>query len=86
MTRPEHTRTHDPDFVQRCAFSCLQDRLPLHWPRPPDTPPSPKLRYRSHYRYLGWEDLQESLDWAAVEDFDLLLRLVDFSPLLNAAA
>ena len=86
MVRPEYTRCQDPDFVKHCAFSSLQNRLPLRWPAPPDTPPSPKKSYRSHYQYLGWEDLREGLDWATVEDFDLLLRLVDFSPLLNAAA
>jgi hypothetical protein len=86
MARPEYTRSQDPDFVGRCAFSSLKDRLPLRWPRPSDTPPSPKLRYRSHYQYLGWEDLREGLDWATVEDFDLLLRLVDFSPLREVLA
>jgi hypothetical protein len=86
MTRPEHTRTHDPDFVQHCAFSSLQDRLPLRWPTPPDTPPSPKKRYRSGYRYLGWQDLSDLAHWANDEDFDLLLRLIDFSPLRNVLA
>jgi hypothetical protein len=86
VARPEHTRSQDPDFVKRCRFSALQERLPLQWPRPPDTPPSPKKSYRSRYRYLGWEDLQEGLDWAAVEDFDLLLQLVDFSPLRDVLA
>jgi len=48
--------------------------------------PFAKQSYRSHYQYLGWEDLQEGLDWATVDDFDLLLRLIDFSPLRDVLA
>lgn len=86
MARPEDTRSQDPDFVGRCAFSSLQDRLPLRWLRPSDTPPSPKKRYRSWYQYPGWEDLQDPVCWDCCEDFDLLLRLVDFSPLREVLA
>ena len=86
MARPEYTRTQDPEFVRSCRFSALQDRLPLRWPRPPETPPSPKKSYRSHYRYLGWEDLQDEVEWATVDDFDLLLRLIDFSPFRDVLA
>jgi len=86
MARPEYTRSHDPEFVHSCGLSALQDRLPLRWPRPPETPPSPKKSYRSHYRYLGREDLQDEAEWAAVDDFDLLLRLVDFSSLRDVLA
>ena len=86
MARPEQTRSQDLDFVKHCHFSSLQNRLPLRWPRPPDTPASPKLRYRSWYQYPGWEDLQDPVCWDGCEDFDLLLRLVDFSPLREVLA
>jgi hypothetical protein len=81
MPRPEETRAQDEDFVRRCSLAGLQERLPLRWPTPAHTPPSPKKRYRSHYQYLGWQDLAQPADWAAYDDFELLLRLVDFSGL-----
>ncbi len=63
MARPEQTRTHDPDFVSSCSFSALQDRLPLRWPTPVNTPSSPKIRYRSGYQYLGWQELADPAHW-----------------------
>ncbi len=73
------TRAQDSTFVAQCSLTGLQDRLPLIWPIPPDTPPSPKNDYRSHYVYLGWEDLQDPSAWEYLSAFNLLLRLVDFS-------
>ncbi len=55
---PVETRARDPAFVTKCSLVGLQDRLPLIWPIPPDTPPSPKKAYRSHYVYQGGEDLK----------------------------
>ncbi len=78
---PVETRAQDPTFVTQCSLDGLRDRLPLRWPAPPDTPPSPKKRYRSHYLYLGWEDLEDLTAWEHLSDFDLLLRLVDYTPL-----
>jgi len=78
---PVETRARDTAFVTQCSLTGLRDRLPLVWPTPPDTPLSPKKAYRSHYVYLGWEDLQDRSAWEHLSDFDLVLRLVDFSPL-----
>ena len=86
MARPEQTRTHDPEFVRSCGFSALQDRLPLRWPTPAGTVPSPKLRYRSGYQYLSWDELTDPACWVNFDDFDLLLRLVDFSGLRDVLA
>ena len=47
------TRAQDPTFVAQCSLTGLKDRLPLIWPIPPNTPPSHKKSYRSHYVYLG---------------------------------
>ena len=74
-------RAEDKRFVQQCSLSGLQTRLPLCWSTPPDVPPSPKRAYRSHYLYLGWQDLQDPATWDQLSDFDLVLRLVDFSGL-----
>lgn len=78
---PIEARTQDAAFVASCSLSGLQDRLPLVWPAPPDTPPSPKKSYRSHYVYRGWEDLRDPATWEHLSHFDLILRLVDFGPL-----
>ena len=74
-------RAQNSDFVAQCSFWGLQERLPVCWPTPPDIPPSPKNRYRSQYVYLGWQDLQDPAAWDDLSDFDLVLRLVDFSGL-----
>lgn len=79
--RPAETRAQDLAFVTQCSLEGLRHDLPLRWPAPPDIPPSPKNAYRSHYVYLGWQDLEEPTTWEHLSDFDLLLRLTDFSPL-----
>jgi hypothetical protein len=79
---PVETRARDSAFVDQCSLSGLRERLPLCWP----TPPSPKRRYRSHYVYLGFADLEDCANWEELSDFDLVLRLVDFSGLRTALA
>ena len=86
MVRPEISRAKDDVFVSSCHFSALQKRLPLHWPKPTNAPSSPKKSYRSSYRYLGWEELEDPVNWAVYDDFELLLRLVDFSGLRDVLA
>lgn len=86
MLRAEISRAKDDVFVSSCRFSALQERLPLHWPRPANTPPSPKKSYRSAYQYLGWEELEEPGNWTMYDEFELLLRLVDFSGLRDVLA
>jgi hypothetical protein len=62
----------------------LQPSLPLKWPTPAEIPSSPKKRYRSAYVY-PWQaelaDPDQVWAWKDLSDFDLLLRLVDFSGL-----
>ena len=74
-------RARDADFVGRCSLWGLRRRLPLCWPTPPDVPPSPKLRYRSHYVYQDGDDLLDLAAWTHLSGFDLVLRLIDFSGL-----
>jgi hypothetical protein len=81
MLSAAESRRQNEVFVRQCSLDGLRQRLPLQWPTPADTPPSPKQKYRSHYRHLGFEDLLEA-DWAeAFSPFDLLLRLIDFEGL-----
>jgi len=76
------TRQQQLTFVDACGFQALRTRLPLPWPAPADVPPSPKTHYRSHYVYLGSEELLTHTPlWGAQQEFELLLRLVDFTPL-----
>jgi hypothetical protein len=84
--RPEDTRSQDPVFVHNCNLTALQERLPLDWSTPANTRPSPKKSYRSSYQYLGWAELADPAHWADYDDFDLLLRLVDFSGLRDVLA
>lgn len=83
-TTPEQARAEDGLFVSQCNLFGLQKSLPLKWPTPPDIPSSPKKRYRSEYIY-SWQaelgDPHQVQAWKELSDFDLLLRLVDFSGL-----
>ena len=56
---PTETRSQDAEFVATGSFAGLRVRLPLVWPTPAETPPSPKKRYRSWYTYPGYEKLDE---------------------------
>jgi hypothetical protein len=78
---PVETRARDAAFVRQCSLSGLQEQLPLCWPTSSGTPPSPKRHYRSHYVYQGFADLEDWTNWQHLSDFDLVLRLVDFSGL-----
>jgi hypothetical protein len=81
---PEQSRAQDAAFVSQCSLLGLQERLPLQWPVPAELPASPKKSYRSAYRY-PWQaevsDPDQVSGWQQLSDFDLLLRLVDFSGL-----
>ncbi len=79
-------RAQDRDFIARCSLSARRGQLPLSWPVSPDTPPSPKRVYRSHYVYRGWEELEDTAQREHFSDFDILLRLVDFSALRDELA
>jgi len=78
---PAQTRAHDAAFVAQCSYSGLRPELPLQWSIPADIPDSPKTQYRSHYVYQGCDDLDVPANWEHLSPFDLVLRLVDFSPL-----
>lgn len=78
---PSETRAQEQPFVTQCSLDGLRAKLPLLWPTPADTPPSPKRRYRSNYIYQGFEELEEWANWEHLSDFDLVLRLIDFSGL-----
>ena len=74
-------RAQDGLFIAHCGLDGLRERLPLRWPTPAGTPPSPKKAYRLQHVYLGWQGLNDSATWEHIGEFDLLLRLIDFSGL-----
>jgi hypothetical protein len=78
---PHETRTADAAWVEGRRFQALLSQLPLRWPSDPQTPTCRKVRFRCHYRYPGWADLQNPQAWEQLSLYELLLRLVDFSPL-----
>jgi hypothetical protein len=86
VARPEVMRAQDEVFVKQCNWTALLERLPLRWPTPAQTPPSPKLSYRSCYQYLGWDELTDPACWEDRDDFELLLRLINFSGLRDVLA
>ena len=79
-------RAEHPDFVATFSVPALQERIPLRFPVPEEVSPSPKRRYRSAYRYLGYDDLLDPTLLAYLTEFEAALRLIDFSPLRNYLA
>jgi hypothetical protein len=79
-------RAAHPDFVSTFSLDALRDALPLRFPVPDGVLPSPKRRYRSEYRYLGYEDLNCPCQWARLTRFEIGLRLIDFSSLRDYLA
>jgi hypothetical protein len=77
LTAAEH-RAQDTEFTATCQWQTWRARLPLRWPTPLDTRPSPKTAYRSHYVYLGCDDLEQPANWEHLSEFDLVLRFIDF--------
>jgi hypothetical protein len=79
-------RAQNLDAMAPFTLHNLKQNLPLGFPRDPDLPPSPKPRYRSAYRYLGFGDLnQETIE--TFSPFEISVRLFDYShlePLLAA--
>lgn len=80
-------RANNRTALDRFSPAKLWRRLPLTFPVDPDLPPSPKPRYRSHYRYLGPGPLRSTHALADLSAFDISLLLWDYGnlePLLAA--
>lgn len=69
-----------PHFVELFRWEAIRSRLPLQLPTPGNPPPWSGRACRSCYRWLAPDELQTSADWLALDEFDQLLRLFDFSP------
>jgi hypothetical protein len=78
-------REQNPQALKPFSLSQLKRRLPLTFPLDSNLPPSPKRRYRSHYRYLGFKDLN-SQALKDLSSFETSLRLFDYSNLESLLA
>ena len=67
-------------FVATFQWQAIRPLLPLRLVVPPDIPLWQGRMCRSHYIWLPPEDTLSVDDLAGLDDFDLLLRLFDFSP------
>jgi hypothetical protein len=73
-------RAQNLDALAPFTLNSLKQNLPLVFPRDPNLPPSPKPRYRSAYRYLGFADLNEET-MESFSPFQISAQLFDFSNL-----
>jgi hypothetical protein len=69
-----------PHFVEMFRWESIRACLPLQLLPPGDAPAWRGRVCRSQYRWLGIGDLPTSADILRLDEFDLLLRLFDFSP------
>jgi hypothetical protein len=78
-------RAQNAKALASFALHKLKEKLPLVLACDPNLPPSPKLRYRSAYRYLGVGDLNEET-LATFSSFEISVRLFDYSSLESLLA
>jgi hypothetical protein len=79
-------RAANPDFVATFSYAALVEHLPLSPEVAAEVAPSPKLKYLSGYQYLGHAELADGALLVSLSDFEISLRLVDFSPLRELLA
>lgn len=68
-----------PYFVETFRWESMCSLLPLQLPTPGEAPAWAGRVCRSYYRWLGIEDLSSGAEVLRLDEFDLLLRLFDFS-------
>lgn len=69
-----------PNFVELFCWEAIQPLLPLQLPTPGNPPPWAGRACRSFYRWQLLDGLDARTDLLALDEFDLVLRLFDFSP------
>jgi len=68
-----------PHFVETFHWESIRSLLPLQLPTPGEAPAWSGRVCRSYYQWLGIEDLPFGTEVLHLDEFDLLLRLFDFS-------
>lgn len=90
LTRPQLVATRDLPAAERRLLTVHFQQI-FHWEAicpllpfplvvPAGVPTAPQRRYRSHYLWLPPDDITTADDLVGLDDFDLVLRLFDFSP------
>ena len=74
-------RAANPLFPLIWSLGALAPYLPFPFPVDPTLPPSPKTSYRSHYCPLDPGPLFDQTRRGVMSDFELAVRLTDFSAL-----
>jgi len=67
-------------FVSTFQWETIHPLLPLRLETVPDVRHWRSRICRSHYAWLPPDDIQSAADLEGMDDFDLLIRLFDFSP------
>lgn len=75
----EERRLYTPGFLAVFPWQAIREHLPLPVAPLPDVPPWPGRRGRSYYQYIEPEATLSSKDWEGLDEFDLILRLFDFT-------
>ena len=79
-------RAANPSALAPFDLDRLRQQLPLVFPQDRGLPPSPKPRYRSAYRYLGFQDLDDEALLETCSSFEVAVRLFDYSQLESLLA
>jgi len=75
-----HRRLWVTHFVATFQWEAIRPLLPLRLELPPDVSPWHARLCRSCYVWLPPDDMHSANDLAGLDDFDLVVRLFDFSP------
>lgn len=77
---PAHERRLMNQHFQACfTWEAIRPLLPICLVVPEGVPAWQSRRTRSHYQWLPPDDIRSPADLAQLDDFDLMLRLIDFS-------
>jgi hypothetical protein len=76
----EDRRLLTEHFVRTFQWETVRPYLPIRLELPPGVRPWKARVCRSHYRWFPPDDIQSANDLTGLDNFDLVLRLVDFTP------
>ena len=76
----EDRRLLTEHFVDTFQWETVRPHLPIQLELPPGVRPWRSRLCRSHYQWLPPDDVLSAADMVGLDNFDLVLRLVDFSP------
>jgi len=76
----EDRRLLTEHFVSTFQWEMVRPHLPIHLELPPGVQPWRARICRSYYQWVPPDDIQSADDLIGLDNFDLVLRLVDFTP------